>query len=126
MAEALMTYGVPGPQGVQGPQGATGACGPAGPSGPAGSVTITFKSWTLEKDTRSVSLGITPKLIFVSPIMSPDFGSINIFMGPGRGCEIGYGGNGGNRTSVSWSGGSTLTISPGLQYALTLNAALIS
>lgn len=37
MAEALMTYGVPGPQGIQGPTGATGPRGPRGPTGPTGS-----------------------------------------------------------------------------------------
>lgn len=42
MAEALMTYGVPGPQGPQGATGATGSRGPAGPLGPAGPG---FKTW---------------------------------------------------------------------------------
>lgn len=36
MAEALMTYGLPGPKGDTGATGATGPRGPAGPQGPAG------------------------------------------------------------------------------------------
>lgn len=39
MAEALMTFGVPGPKGdrgATGAKGATGATGPQGPAGPAG------------------------------------------------------------------------------------------
>lgn len=126
MAEALMTYGVPGPQGERGATGATGSRGPAGPTGPAGSIAIVFKSWTLETDTRSVSLGMTPKLILVGPIMSPDFGSINIFMGPGHACQVGSGGNSGNNVTVTWSGNSSLSIGYGLRYSLTLRAALIS
>lgn len=42
MAEALMTYGVPGPQGIQGPTGATGPQGPRGPTGSSGSIAITY------------------------------------------------------------------------------------
>ena len=36
MAEALMTYGIPGPKGDTGARGPTGAVGATGPQGPAG------------------------------------------------------------------------------------------
>lgn len=36
MADALMTYGLPGPRGATGPQGAKGDTGAQGPAGPTG------------------------------------------------------------------------------------------
>ena len=44
MAEALMTFGVPGPRGERGPTGVTGSTGPAGPVGPAGQIQATSES----------------------------------------------------------------------------------
>lgn len=64
MADALMTYGLPGPKGdkgdtgatgpkgatgAQGPKGATGATGPQGPTGPKGATGATGPGSTLSK-----------------------------------------------------------------------------
>lgn len=49
MAEAIMTYGVPGPKGNT---GATGSRGPAGPTGPAGSIAIS--SFTVSVPAKNV------------------------------------------------------------------------
>lgn len=125
MAEALMTYGVPGPQGIQGPTGATGPRGPTGPAGSAGSISVTYKVWDLTANqTGSLSMSIVPKLVLLRPVVC-DYGA-GVFIFPNRGyIEAGYG-NPGNYARLTWNGGSTLTIAQGPPQALTIWGALIS
>lgn len=106
MAEALMTYGVPGPQGIQGPTGATGPRGPTGPAGSAGSISIQTQTWTLSGTT--FSMGFTPKLIIFVRAAYNAQGSGQILL-PGWGISIFD--TSSQSHHVSWSGGSTLSLS---------------
>lgn len=73
MADALMTYGLPGPKGdtgSRGPTGATGATGPTGPQGPEGkgATAISF-AWTAKSPKKTVSAN--GKLIYFIAAISP-------------------------------------------------------
>lgn len=59
MAEALMTYGLPGPKGDTGATGATGATGPRGPAGPQGPAGSSSNSGKVISASASSSLPYT-------------------------------------------------------------------
>lgn len=93
MAEAIMTYGVPGPKGNT---GATGSRGPAGPTGPAGSIAIS--SFTVSVPAK------TFKQFNVSPSQAP---LIIIALERLYGTAIGYSSP---ATSTSLRGADGITI----------------